>query len=240
MMKTDKTEKLKKVVKNVRHNFTPDEKVQYGSELAQGYGTLRGIESEFEKVKAAFKSRTAEAESSIDRLSTNITNGFEYRDERCVLVLFPKDSKKSYYLEKEVEAAAKEHGEPGWVHCEPALTEAMTDEDFQANLLEAESLFEAREEIQLFPPAGESDGVLVVGRLKDKWYSALRVNIQGQGSIEERLDMEQSGSKKRPDAVKRTVKRFREWVVDTAGKEVASGFDNDLDAVIEAHKEREE
>ena len=53
---TDKP-KLQTETKNIRHDFTGDEKQQLGSDLARAFGALRGVESEFDGIKASYKSK---------------------------------------------------------------------------------------------------------------------------------------------------------------------------------------
>ena len=219
--------------KSVKHDFTTEEHRQVGGDLARCISGLRGIEAEFDQVKASYKSKTTEAEARIDKISTDITNGFEFRNERCVVILDLKESKKYFYLE-----SALVKGElPN--DAIPVITEPLTDADRQTELLEAESKFDARQDIELFQPAGEDSGVLTVGRLGGKWFSALRIKI-GTRIINERLDSEQACSKKRADQVKRACKRFGEWLDENLGREEAKGFKNAVELVKAEHAEREE
>ena len=220
-------------IKSVKHDFTTDEHRQLGGDLARCISALRGIEAEFDQVKASYKSKTTEAEARIDKYSTDITNGFEMRNERCVVVLDLKESKKYFYLESALVKGAIPKD------LEPVITEPLTDADRQTELLEAESKFEAREDIALFPATESDSGVLTVGRLDDKWYSALRIKI-GTRIINERLDSEQACSKKRSDQVRRSLKRFGEWVEENLGREEAKGFKNAIELVKAEHAEREE
>jgi hypothetical protein len=224
MMNNMKTE-----IKNIKHTFTGQEREQLGADLARSFGALRGIESEFDQVKASYKSKTAEAEAKIDRLSTDITNGFVMRDTACVVGYRPADKEKDFYV-------ADKEGNPESTI--PALTERMTTSDFQQELIEAESKFDAREEIELFKPAEGDQGILVVGRLAGKWFSALRVRI-GKLELNERLDAEQKCFKARPDAISTAVKRVNDWA-KTNLKDLAAGFQESFKAVAEAHKERAE
>lgn len=214
-------------VKPIRHAFTSEERNQLGSDLARQIGTLRGVDAEFDQVKASYKAKQTEAEAKIDSLSTALMNGFEIRPTRVRVEYRPKERRKAYFLE---EAPADS---------EPVLVEDMTNDDFQADLLQAESKFEHREEIELFNRTASDRGVMVVGKFANSWYAALRVNI-GQRRLEERLDSEQPSSKKRFDMITRAAGRFNEWLVDNLGKEAAKGF---ADAVVEAiqpHRERVE
>ena len=225
--------KPKVEVKSVKHDFTTDEHRQLGGDLARCISGLRGIEAEFDQVKASYKSKTTEAEARIDKISTDITNGFEFRNERCLVILDLKESKKHFYLESALVKGELPKG------LEPVLTEPLTDADRQTELLEAESEFDARQDIALFPATESDSGILTVGRLGGKWYSALRIKI-GTRVINERLDSEQACSKKRTDQIKRACKRFVEWVEENLGREEAKGFKNQIELVKAEHADREE
>ena len=213
--------------KSVKHTFTVDEVNQLNVDFRQSYSNLKAVESEFDNVKAVWKSKTTEAESRMETLSATLQAGFEMRQERCRVVLDPKQSKKFYYLETSPEDA------------EPVLTEAMTEADFQTELLEAESKFDAREDIELFTPVNGDSGVMTVGRLDKKWFAALKVKI-GTRIISERLDSEQTCSKKRGVMVERCLNRLNTWLKENLGHDEAKGFRNALNLVLAAHAEREE
>lgn len=223
-------------VKNVKHIFTEPERNQIGGDLARAIAGLRGTQAEFDQVKASYKARTTESEARIDNLSTSLMNGFDMRNEKCVVIYRPQDRKKDYYLERDwkewTDAAT------GEFIGAPIQTEDMTADDFQAELIQAESKFDNREEIDLFSPTGTDRGVLVIGRFAGKWFGALRVTI-GKISLSERLDSEQRSFKERPDAVAHGVKRATQWAKDNM-KEHAKGFEESFRAVAEAHKERAE
>jgi hypothetical protein len=223
----EKTEKYE--VKNVKHTFTPVERQNIGDDLARAIGTLRGVQGDFDKVKAGFKAKVTESEARIDNLSTALVNGFDMRDERCRVVYRPAAKEKDYFLENKDASSGPEL---------KVLTEPMRSEDFQAELIQAESKFDAREEIDLFKPTPEDSGKLVVGRFSGKWFSALRVKI-GKLELNERLDSEQRSFKQRPDAVSHAIKRVKDWASENM-KEHAKGFDQSFDGVIEAQKDRAE
>lgn len=227
------TPKPKFETKNVRHDYTTEEHRQLGGDLARCISSLRGIEAEFDQVKASYKSKTTEAEARIDKISTDITNGFDMRQERCLVVLDMKEGKKHYYLESALVKGEVPKG------LDPILTEPLTDGDRQTELLEGEAKFEAREDILLFKPTDSDNGILTVGRSGGKWFSALRVKI-GTRVITERLDSEQPCSKKRPDQINRALKRFTGWLEDNLGHEESKGFKNQIELVKAAHAEREE
>lgn len=216
--------------RSLKHTFTESERNQLGGDLARAVSSLRGHEADFDSVKASFKAKITEAEAKIDGLSTDLMNGFVMRDEKCVVVFRVPDRKKDFYLQADFEA----NGAKAVIQ----LTEDMTASDYALELIQAESKFDAREEIQLFQPAEGDQGLLVVGRLAGKWFSALRVKI-GKCELKERLDSEQKCVKERPAAVKIAVERFRKWAKDNL-KDLAKGFESAADAVLEAHKERTE
>lgn len=217
-----KTEK-----KQIRHVYTDAENLALGRELSQAITRARLLEDEFDKVKAGYKARESAASAEIGIASSKIEMGFELRDAMCVVVYRPKDRMKDYYLEDD-KALSK-----------VVLTEEMTQEDYQMDLVEAESKFDRREEIPLFPEAGVSRGVLVVGRWAERWYSALRIQV-GDRRIQERLDSEQKSVVERADAVKLGALRARDWLVSTLGEKSAEGFFKPILDVVEQHKEREE
>lgn len=233
--------KPKAIVKKVKHTFSPSEVTGLNVDFGQAYDALQATEADVKSQTAVLKSKVTEAEARMTTLRATINAGFEMRDKRCVAVLLPKEGKKMFFLESEANVAIEENGDIGWwIPLAPVTTEPMTDDDYQQELIEAESKFEARCEINLFSPAGDSFGTLVVGRLKAKWYGALRVNIPGKLTLEERLDAEQPCTKHRCDQVTCSVKRFKELLVENLGKDEAKGFEDALVEVIEAHREREE
>lgn len=227
--------------KTIKHTYSHEELEQLGGELARAFGSLRGVEDELDSIKASYKSKTAEAEAKIGKLSTNITNKFEMREVPCVVVFRPAAKEKDYYREEDAkhvpEGVSLVTGLAG-IGILPALTERMSADDFQQELIEAESKFDAREEIQLFQPANDDRGVLVVGRLAGKWFSALRVKI-GKLELKERLDAEQPCCNARPDAVASAIKRVNDWAKRNL-KDLAKGFQDSFAAVEQAHKERVE
>lgn len=232
---------MKTEIKNIRHVFTLEERDAIGGELARAFGALRGIENEFDQIKSSYKAKTTEQEAKIDRLSTDRSNGFLMRDTSCVVIFRPAQKEKDYFTEedaKQVPEGISLVAGLAAIGILPALTERMTADDFQQELIEAESKFNAREEIELFKPAEGDRGILVVGRLAGHWFSALRVKI-GKLELNERLDSEQPSCKARADAVSTAVKRFKEWSKANL-KDLARGFEAAADEVIQNHKERAE
>ena len=230
------TLKPKIETKAVKHTFTPEEITGLNGDFRRSYDSLKAVEAEFDSVRATYKSKITEAESRMATLSATLNAGFEMRPERCRVVFDPKQSKKFFYLESMLQI--DQDGDITYDN-DPVLIEPMTPADFQAELIEAESKFDLREEIALFQPEKDDLGVLTVGRFNKQWYAALRVKI-GTRILTERLDSEQPSCKKRFDMVKRACKGFTEWLKDNLGPEEAKGFQNDLATVLEKHKERDE
>ena len=214
-------------VRTIKHVYTNDEKLIIGNDLAHAHEKLGQIEAEFDEVKAGFKARAAEQEAKVGVLATNLRNGYDMRSARVWVTMIPKTGKKEWRLETDDSDAI------------PVLIEAMEPEDYQAAMELAEREFEAKEEIQLFNPAGASNGILVVGRVKDRWYSAIRCNVAGE-ILSENLSTEGKSWKNRRDCVRQTCARFSAWVTDVHGADIAAGFASQVDDVIQAHKEREE
>jgi hypothetical protein len=226
-------EPYKIVKRSVKHIFTTEEVAQLNTEFRQSFANLKSVEAEFDSVKASYKAKTTEAESRMETLNATLQAGFEHREKPLAVVMDMKLGKKFFYLESDlVEGELPKKSEP-------VIVEAVTDADRQQELLEAEAKFESKEDIQLFQATENDRGVLTVGRLDGKWYSALRVKI-GTRKIEERLDSEQACSKKRFDQITRSCKFFSDWLDKNLGREEAKGFKNGIELVKAEHTEREE
>lgn len=214
-------------VKNIKHAYTDTELNELGASLARAIGTLRGIENEFDQVKSSYKAKTSEAEAKIDSLSTSRVNGFEMRNEKCVVVFRPKQREKDFYLETEF------NDKDG--KATVLLTESMNQEDYALELFQAESVFDLRTELELFKPVDDDRGILIVGKFGKLWYQALRVKI-GKLELTERLDSEQKGFKERADAVSSAAKRMKEWLTKNL-KDRSRGFEDGINAVVDANKD---
>lgn len=222
---------LKIELKQCKHEFSAEEQNQIGGDLARAFAGLRGVENEFDQVKASYKARQTEAEARIDNLSTARMNGFEMRQKKCVVIYKPQERKKLFICEEDYQEFGEE--------AHPALIEEMTQADFQADLLQADSRFSSLCEIELFKPTDQDRGLIIVGYLGKLWYAAVRANV-GKNRIEERLDSEQPAAKKRFDAITQAGKRYFKWIEATLGKDNAKGFKELLDKAIETQKERAE
>jgi hypothetical protein len=70
----------------LRREFTQDERLQMGNDLAQAHNRISSIEEEEAVVKAQFKERKTSVEQTIGTLSRNLANGFEMANVSCTLV----------------------------------------------------------------------------------------------------------------------------------------------------------
>lgn len=215
------------IEKNVRHTFTQAELLSLGKELSRAITSARLLEDEAKQIKDSYKARQTEADGKVQTLSADLDAGFQFRRKLCRVVFRPAEKKKDFWPVDQPDAP------------EPALTEDMTQDDFQQDLLQAESKFECREEIELFPPAGQDRGVMVVGRYGGQWFGALRMQIGGV-KIEEKLDSEQRSAKHRIAAIKIGIDKAHGWIAEQYGQDKANGFADRFKAIIEQHKEREE
>lgn len=219
---TKPTEKPIIIRRSVKHNFAPSERLDLGDQMVKALADKTLIEDEFEAVKSQYKAKITAAESQVNALAATLRAGFEMRVKDCS-VTFRPDRKKEIHVVETGELSA---------------VEDMTSDDLQLDLIRAESVFELREEIQ-FCQAGTDQGLIVVGRMKERWYSALRIKI-GLNAIQERLDSEQRAFKQRFDAVNTAARRAQDWLDSNLGKDNAKGFVDLLAKAVEPHKERVE
>ncbi len=225
----------KLVEKNVKHTFTAEEVAQLNVDFRQSFSTLRSVEADFDAVKASYKAKITEAESRMTTLDATLQAGFELRKTSCRVVYRPKDKKKDFYLAEPLPEGVSDITSG----VAPVLTEDMVGDDFQIDLIQAESSFDRREEISIFPNAPGSQGVIVVGRYGGKWYSALRITVDSR-RIEERLDVEQKMFGKRWDAINTAADRAIKWFNDALGKEAGKGFVAPIEKALESHVDRAE
>ena len=219
--------------KLIKHVFTLEERAELGSELSRAFRTLTNIEAEADEIKASIKSRLTRAQAEIGSLTTDIGNGFSMISTRCEVVYFPAERVKRFYMVGLSGTGASHIAE-----------DAMTPEDFEQDLIRAESKFECRKEITIFNvPVAKSSafdiGTLTLGRFDNHWFSALKIKI-GRNVLEERLDSEQPSCKKRSDALSKAAKRLKEWLTTALGKDTAKGFEGPIATALEPERELEE
>lgn len=210
--------------KSIKHTFTLEERDNLGGDLARAIATLRNIQSEFDQIKASFKSRAAEAEARISKLQTDRVNGFEMRLARCYAVLRPKDGKKDWYLEHAAEGDS------------PVLTEDMTKEDFQTTLpmkVDTVAAPDKRSDVVLFSPTPDDFGNIEVRRNRDGLWLAGITMIIGPHKLME--DASAGGVfVNRFDAIKLASRRAIDWLTATLGKESAQGFIDSITSAVNA------
>lgn len=217
-----KTDNKPVIIKRVvEHKFTDAEQAKLSKELVTALTRARVAEDELAAIKKTYSAKVDEAKARVGSLASVLEAGFEPREKECRVEFIPAEKRKKIFL---VETGAL------------LVTEDMLPADFEQDLIQAESNFERREEIVLWE-AGLDKGVLVVGRIAGKWFSALRLRI-AKTKLDERLDSEQKSVKKRWDAVQTAAKRALEWV--KANVKEFEGFKPLIEKAVEPHKEREE
>jgi len=77
--------RLTKETLYLRHNFTHEERLKMGDELAAAYNRQEDIDAEEAVVKSQFKERRASVEQAIGQLSRNLANQFEMRNVECAI-----------------------------------------------------------------------------------------------------------------------------------------------------------
>lgn len=216
------------VKRQVKHTFDPAEIAQLNVEFGQAYDALQTIEAEFASVKASYKAKLEEAGSRMVTLRATINAGFDLRLTELEVIFRPSDKKKDFFT------IPKSDAEPSAL----VLSEDMSPEDFQQDLIQAESIFSKRKELTLWA-AGDDHGILIVGQLGGKWYSALRGNV-GTVKLEERLDSEQKAYRTRISAITIAADRALKWLEETFGPETCKGFLEGINNVLKAEADKVE
>lgn len=227
MKPTDKKPIITK--KSIRHTFTPEELAKLNVDFGQAYDSVCMAQADFDAVKAVHKAKIEEAESRMVTLRATINAGFEMRETELEVVFSPKVGLKDFYLPvpEGFEGARK-----------PVVTEKMTPEDFNQDLIQAEQAFSDRKIITLWD-AGKDLGILVIGQQRGRWYSALRCNV-GKNKIEQRLDGEQKSVKTRDAALLCGAGQALDWLEQILGKDGAKGFQDGINKAIEPEKSKVE
>lgn len=220
---------IRTIKKSVKHVFTVEERSQLSTDLLKALEDHSNAEAEFDAIKASYKAKITEAESRVGSISTSMRAGWEMRIKDCSVTFRPEDRKKDFFVSETRD---------GMIVPVLVLTEDMTPDDFQEDLLRAEAAFSKKKELALWD-ASEDHGKLIVGEQGGRWFSALRCNI-GQVKLEERLDSEQMSFKARWPAIQRAAKRCVEWVAETMGKDASKGICELVAKAIDAEKENVE
>lgn len=77
--------RIEKEVLYLRHNFTPEERLKMGDDLAAAYNRQESIDNEEAVFKAQFKERRATIDQAVTSLSRSLANQFEMRNIECRL-----------------------------------------------------------------------------------------------------------------------------------------------------------
>lgn len=211
------------VRRTVKHTYTAEEREEKHMGLLNALAVKDAETAEFESLKAVHKSKISEAEAQVATLVSQLRAGFEPRAKDCRIEFRTSERKKDVYL---VETGVL------------VATEDMTSDDFQQDLLRAESVFERKAEVTLWD-AGMDKGVLVLGRLNGRWFSALRLRV-GDKTLDQRLDSEQRSVTTRQAAIELAASECLAWLEERAGKECASGFRAKIMAASDSQKDKEE
>lgn len=72
-------------VKRLQYNFSNEELVAIGKELAENNNSLSQLDADKKRVVSDFTARITEKNSRIELLSRNISNGYDFRDVKCTI-----------------------------------------------------------------------------------------------------------------------------------------------------------
>lgn len=140
--------------KAVKHFFTNEELLSLGSEIAGKITSVAQLENDLKSVKKQYDSRIQTENAEMAGLSSKIQAKFELRPTRVFAVFRAADREKDYYAE----GTDLTNQDP----CPtPLLTEPMTGDDFQIDLIQAESKFDHLRRWQHHKAAVESQKEIV-------------------------------------------------------------------------------
>lgn len=222
-MPEDKKPKPLIVDRPVRHKFSDEEMAALARKLGGELDQLNAYKDEFDSIKSTWKGKIETSEANVSAIGSLCRSGFEFRITPCV-VTFDVPAKLKRFFVADTN--------------EPAGEEKMTPDDYQAELLQAESVFDRRETIPLYD-ANTDKGVIVVGMFKSRWYAAARLNV-GEKRLTQRMDSEQKPYKNRFDAIQAVSKGALAWIEENVDVKAAKGFVDVFNKAIEPHKERAE
>lgn len=116
------------VIRPVKHTFTRDERGDMANEIGRQLGEKERIEGIFDQVKSSHKASITACENIIASLGANLRNGFEFRNEQCIMVLNPPAKKREYYIKEQWDNMA------ALDEVVPVFVEEMRAEDYQLEL----------------------------------------------------------------------------------------------------------
>ncbi|HLP01465.1 MAG TPA: hypothetical protein VK163_05520 [Opitutaceae bacterium] len=155
------------VRRQLRYNYTPDERREKGQQLADTHIKLGSVNEELDRVKSEYKSRITTLENEIGLLSTQVSTGYEMREYVCAYKYdHPSKGRKSLYrveppqdliceeemtiadrqtiLESIEKQAAEEQAKSGKPTEKPEAPKPGSDEDVRFAELLAQSLAGAK------------------------------------------------------------------------------------------------
>jgi hypothetical protein len=75
--------KRNECTRQCRYNFTPDERLERGRQLADEYQTLDTTNQDLDRIKKDFKARIETHETRISTLAEQVRSGYELRETLC-------------------------------------------------------------------------------------------------------------------------------------------------------------
>lgn len=86
------------VRRQLRYNYTQDERREKGQQLADTHIKLGSVNEELDRVKSEYKSRITTLENEIGLLSTQVSTGYEMREYVCAYKYdFPSKGRKTLF-----------------------------------------------------------------------------------------------------------------------------------------------
>ena len=127
--------RTKESTEYIRQEFTPDERLKMGAELAQCHNRIADIEDEEAVVKSQIKERKTQVEQTISSLSRKLAAGFDMINVKCKLVYDQPQVNEVSYVRIDTGAVVK--------------VRAMNSDEMQEEL----PLTDAEGKVEVIPPA---------------------------------------------------------------------------------------
>jgi len=113
-------EKTEYSLELVKIDFTPEEKIDLGLQVAEQVRLLKSIEAQKKSAAADFTAREKQANLEIDELARKLEDGFEVRQEMCLVeydhalnmvhYIFEQDGKRIIVEQRKMTADEKQIG----------------------------------------------------------------------------------------------------------------------------------
>lgn len=182
-----------RTVEYIRHNFSQEETIALGAQLAESYEKIDSIENEEAVIKAQIKERKAQIQQDIGKLSRNITSGFEMQNVPCKWVYDSPNVGEVQYVRDDTGEVVKTRA---MTHAE-LQQEIPFDEPVAVNPQTTEETEEAVEEFF----AGEETSATITAETVEA-IDALMVDAEPEEARQTLLTMgdAKKGRKKAPEA----------------------------------------